>query len=421
MPFDVDALRSAFPSLSSGIAHFDGPGGTQTPLVVGEAIARAMTSPTSIRGTGVASERNAEATVQGFRRAYADLLGAEPSGIVHGRSATQLTYDFARHLAKTWSAGDEIVVSRLDHDANVRPWLQAAESAGATVRWLEFDASTGEITDESVARAITGRTRLVAVTAASNLIGTEPEVRALADRAHEVGALVWIDGVHFTAHESVDVAALGADFFVCSPYKFFGPHCGVLAADPALLESIHPDKLLPSTDVVPERFEFGTLPYEQLAGATAAVDFLAGIAGGDTAGAGHAEAGSAPSRREAILASMAATHAHESGLRARLEESLLAIPGLTLHSRAARRTPTLYVTIEGRRMRDLTVHLAELDVLAPTGHFYALEAFQSMGLDADTAGLRIGLAAYTSDDDVERLLAGMRSFVEDGAVAAVSA
>ena len=394
MAFDLSAFRSEFPSLSSGIAHFDGPGGTQTPRAVAEATARAMMSPTSIRGTGVASERNSEAAVQAFRRAYGDLLGVPPEGIVHGRSATQITYDFSRHLARGWSAADEIVVSRLDHDANVRPWIQAADDAGATVRWLEFDPASGEITDDSLAAAITDRTRLVAVTGASNLIGTQPDVRRIADAAHGVGALVYVDAVHLAAHEVVDREALGADFVVCSPYKFYGPHCGVLGADPALLDSIHPHKLLPSTDVVPERFEFGTLPYEQLAGATAAVDFIAAIAGG-------------VDRRQALADSLAECHAHETVVRESLEAELLALPGLTLHSRAQKRTPTLYVTVEGRDMRELSACLRTVDVLAPAGDFYAVEAARTLGV----TGLRIGLAAYTSPDDVDRLLTGMRDFL----------
>ena len=399
MPFDLSAFRAEFPSLSAGIAHFDGPGGTQTPRVVAEAIAGAMTAPTSIRGSSVQSERNAEATVQAFRSAFSDFLGAPASGIVHGRSATQLTYDFSRHLAKRWAPGDEIVVSRLDHDANIRPWIQAADAVGATVRWLEFDPATADLTEQSIDDAITPRTRLVAVTAASNLLGTQPAVRRISDRAHAVEALVWVDAVHYAAHEVVDAAALGADFVVCSPYKFYGPHCGVLGASTELLESIRPDKLLPSTDAVPERFEFGTLPYEQLAGATAAVDFIASIAPGD-----------APDRRSALSASMAATHDHESRLAAQLETALRAIPGLTLHSRADRRTPTFYFTVDGSRMPELAAHLATLDVLAPAGHFYAIEAMRALGLATDP-GLRVGLAGYTSDEDVDRLLDGIRSFL----------
>ncbi|MEZ5189612.1 MAG: aminotransferase class V-fold PLP-dependent enzyme [Schumannella sp.] len=183
-------------------------------------MSRTLLGPLSNRGTTGRSESNAEDAVLAFRSAYADLLGADPRGVVYGRSATQLCYDFSRHLAKTWVPGDEVVVSRLDHDANVRPWVQAAERAGATLRWLEIDPATADIDPASVDAAITDRTRLVAVTAASNLLGTMPHVRAIADRAHEVGALVYVDGVHYTAHEFVDVAELGADLFMCSPYKF---------------------------------------------------------------------------------------------------------------------------------------------------------------------------------------------------------
>ncbi|HEV2797534.1 MAG TPA: aminotransferase class V-fold PLP-dependent enzyme, partial [Nocardioides sp.] len=230
MPFDVAAFRTEFPSLDSGIAHFDNPGGTQTPRVVGEAIARTLTGPLSQRGAATVSQRNAEDSVAGFRSAIADLVGGTPEGVVHGRSATALTYDVSRTLSRTWSPGDEVVVCELDHDSNVRPWIQAAERAGAEVRWLRLDPGTGEL-DLSSLDSITDRTRLVAMTAASNLLGTRPPVATVAARAHEVGALVHVDAVHPAAHAAPDITAMGADFLVCSPYKFFGPHCGALVAD----------------------------------------------------------------------------------------------------------------------------------------------------------------------------------------------
>ena len=273
MGFDVQAVRKQFPALTEGAAHFDGPGGTQVPQCVADAVATALTSAVSNRGRSTMSERRADDMVHAGRAAMADLLGADPRGIVFGRSMTQLTYDFSRALAKTWQAGDEVVVSRLDHDADIRPWIQAAAARGVTVRWAEFDRRTGELNGADVAAVVSQRTRLVAVTAASNLIGTRPPVREIADIAHAVNALLYVDGVHYTPHSFVDVAALGADFFVCSPYKFCGPHLGALAARPELLETLAPDKLLASTDDVPERFELGTLPYELLAGTTAAVGF----------------------------------------------------------------------------------------------------------------------------------------------------
>ncbi|GAA1804129.1 cysteine desulfurase-like protein [Agromyces neolithicus] len=407
MAYDVAHIRSLFPSLESGWAQFDGPGGTQTPRAVGEAVASVLTGPLSNRGTTGESEERAEAAVHGFRLAMADLVNGHPRGIVHGRSATQLTYDFSRMLSRGWGERDEVVVTRLDHDSNVRPWVQAAERVGATVRWVDFDPETGELATGAVEAALTDRTRLVAVTAASNLIGTMPDIPAIAAATHAVGALLYVDGVHYTAHELPDVAALGADFFTCSPYKFLGPHCGVLAAAPELLETLMPDKLLPATNAVPERFEFGTLPYELLAGVTAAVDVLAGLA---SAGAATGESDVPRSRRTRLSASYAALHEHEDVLRARIEAGLGELPGATIWSRAARRTPTLLTTFAGHEASDITKRLAEGRVLAPSGNFYALEAARRLGL-ADAGGLRIGLAPYTDADEVDRLLDGLATAI----------
>lgn len=400
MTYDIAAIRSHFPALAAGTAHFDGPGGTQTPQPVVEAIADALSQPLSNRGRITLGERNAEALVTGARRAMADLLGADPSGIVFGRSATQLAYDFSRTLARSWSPGDEVVVTRLDHDANIRPWVQAAEQAGATVRWAEFDPATGELTADDIRSVLSGRTRLVAVTAASNLIGTRPDIPEIARLAHEAGALVYADGVHHTAHTLVDLDALGADFFVCSPYKFLGPHHGVLAARPELLETLRPDKLLPSTDAVPERFELGTLPYEFLAGTTAAVDFLADRL--DTTATG--------TRRERLTAGFAALEDHEHVLRTQIDKGLAALDGVTVHSRAADRTPTVLLTFENHRTVDAYAFLAERGVQAPSGSFYAIEASRHLGL-GDTGGLRVGLAPYNDSQDVDRLLTGLSDFL----------
>jgi cysteine desulfurase family protein (TIGR01976 family) len=327
----------------------------------------------------------------------ADLLGADRGGIVFGRSMTQLTFDVARTLAATWSPGDEVAVSRLDHDANVRPWVIAAERAGATVRWIDFDADSTELTVDHVTAQLTDRTRLVAVTGASNLLGTCPDVAAFAGRVHAAGALLYVDGVHLTAHAPVDLQTLGADFYVCSPYKFYGPHCGVLAANPGLLSELHPDKLLPSSDSVPERFELGTLPYELMAGTTAAVDFIADLATDLAAGGGD--------RRARVLAGMDAAWQHEHRLRERIEAGLAELPGVTLHSRAARRTPTLLMTFADHSPREAYRFLAELDINAPAGTFYADEPARRLGLE--DGGLRVGLAVYSDDEDVDRLLAGL--------------
>ncbi|MEV8376271.1 cysteine desulfurase-like protein [Kribbella sp. NPDC056861] len=392
MSFDVEAVRKQFPALTEGAAHFDGPGGSQTPQVVADAVAATMVAALANRGQLTAAERRADEVVVGARQAMADLLGTDPGGIVFGRSMTQLTYDFARMLAKDWGPGDEVIVTRLDHDANIRPWVQAAEAAGATVRWLEFDPAASELDD--IAPLLSERTRLAAVTGASNLLGTRPELPALASLVHEAGALVYVDGVHLTPHAPVDAAY--ADFYACSPYKFFGPHCGVLSASPELLEGLHPDKLLPATNVVPERFEFGTLPYELLAGTTAAVDFLAGLGG---AGDG---------RRERLLSSLALLETHEDDLRADLETRLAAIDGITLHGHAERRTPTLLFSVAGWEPRAVAAKLAESGVNAPGGSFYALEASRHLGL-GDAGAVRAGLAPYTNQSDVDRLVEAVKT------------
>lgn len=393
--YDVEALREQFPALSQGAAHFDGPGGSQTPEVVARAVHDTLVAAIANRGSVTAAERRADETVLRCRHAVADLLGADPGGVVFGRSMTQLTYDMSRALAKSWQPGDEVVVTRLDHDANIRPWAQAAAAAGATLRWVDFAPGTGELSADAVAGQLSDRTRLVAVTAGSNLIGTRPDIPAIARLVHGVGALLYVDGVHYTAHVPVDVSAIGADFFACSPYKFMGPHCGIVAAAPRLLETLQPDKLLPSTDAVPERFELGTLPYELMAGTTAAVDLIAGL--------GAASADRLVDRRAAVLASMALVEDHEDRLRRRIESELQGMDGVTIWSRADVRTPTLLLTFDDRTAAEVYAALGQRGVNAPAGSFYAIEASRHLGL-GDAGGLRIGLAPYTNDDDVDRLL-----------------
>lgn len=399
MMYDISAIRAQFPALAAGIAHFDGPGGTQTPVPVIEAIKDALARPLANRGS-VLGERNAETIVVEARQAMADLLAADPSGIVFGRSATQLAYDFSRTLATTWAPGDEVVVTRLDHDANVRPWVQAAAHVGATVRWADFDPVTGELAPDDIRAVLSDRTRLVAVTAASNLLGTRPAIAEIAADVHQAGALLYVDGVHYAAHAVVDMDQMGADFFACSPYKFLGPHHGVLAGRPEVLETLRPDKLLPATNTVPERFELGTLPYELLAGTRAAVDFLAGLS---------SEAGG--SRRDRLVSAFAAIEEHEDTLRTRIEKELSALDRVTIHSRAAKRTPTLLLTLAGHSTTDAYRYLAERGVHAPSGSFYALEASRRLGL-GDTGGLRVGLAPYNNEDDVDRLVAGLSAFLQ---------
>ena len=392
--FDAEAVRACFPALDGGTAFFDGPGGSQTPTAVADAVRDAMLRPLSNRGHGTAAARNAETIVVECRAALADLLNADPDEVIFGRSMTALTFDLSRTLSAGWGPGDEVVVTRLDHDANVRPWVIAAAAAGATVRWADFDPDTSELPVASVAAQLTDRTRLVAITAASNLIGTMPDVRAVAELTHAAGALLYVDGVHYTAHGVVDVRELGADFFACSPYKFLGPHCGVVAGRADVLAELRPAKLLPSANRVPERFELGTLPYEVMAGATAAVDFLAGMTG------------AAGLRRERLVASLGALAAHEDGLRQRIESGLKSIGGVRVHSMAQRRTPTLLTTFERHDAGAISAALADRDVNAPAGSFYAYEAARLLGL-GDAGGLRIGLAPYNTASDVDRLLGAL--------------
>jgi cysteine desulfurase family protein (TIGR01976 family) len=394
VPYDIDAVRQHFPSLKEGAAHFDGPGGSQVPDVVGDIVRTILVGAISNRGSVTMAARRADLVVLDARAAMADLLGMEPTGIVFGRSMTQLTYDFSRTIAKGWVTGDEILVTRLDHDANVRPWLQAAARAGAIARWIDFDPATGELDMASLRDQLSERTKMVAVTAASNLIGTRPDVSEIGRLAREVGALTFVDGVHLTPHAPVDVSALGVDFYVCSPYKFLGPHCGVLASRPELLELLEPDKLLPSSDVVPERFELGTLPYELLAGTTGAVEFLANIAGGPG------------SRRERIATSMDLVETHEQGLFLELETRLSACAGVTLYGRAHRRTPTLLFSIDGVSSAEVSERLAALNINAPAGNFYALEASRRLGL-GEKGAVRAGLAPYSAREDVDRLVEGV--------------
>jgi cysteine desulfurase family protein (TIGR01976 family) len=353
-----------------------------------------MTGPLANQGTLTQAERNAEAAVDNARSAMADLLGSSPEGIFFGRSMTQITFDVARTLAQNWGPGDEIVASRLDHDANVRPWVRFAEQSGATLRWIEFDPTTGHLDISDVESVINERTKLVAITAASNLIGTRPDIPAISKAVHAVGGLLYVDGVHNTPHAVVDFAAMGADFYGCSPYKFFGPHIGVMTASPALLETLHPDKLLPSTEKVPERFELGTLPYELLAGITAAVDFIADMVPGTG------------SRRERIVASQTAADDHEHALNHRLREGLQAMDNVKLYSNARQKTPTELFSLAGINSERVYEFLAERKINAPADSFYAIECSRHLGLGDDGA-IRAGLAPYNNVDEIDRLLEGL--------------
>ena len=399
MTYDVNKIRAHFSALSTGLAFFDGPGGSQVPDVVGAAIAAAITKPISNRNVNTESEKNAEEYVLGFRKAVADLIDVDPRGVVYGRSWTQLSYDFSRTLAKNWGPGDEVVVSRLDHDSNIRPWIQAAEAVGATVRWAEFDVETSELTVAAVEAVLSSKTKLVAITGAGNTIGTRPDLKAIGVAVHKVGALFYVDGVHLTPHAAISAKDIGADFYGFSFYKLMGPHCAALAASPELLETLSNDKLLPATNIVPERFEFGTLPYEIMAGCIAAVDFIAEMAPGNGV-----------TRREKIVNSMNALEKYEDELLEYLESSVAALPGVTMYGHAKHRTPTIYFSFAGHDSVGIYKAMALKSVTLPASNFYALEVSRKLGL-GDAGALRAGLAPYSTKDDVDRLIAGLKELI----------
>lgn len=393
MPFDVARVRGLFPTLGDGYIHLDGPAGTLIPESVARAVSAALRVPLSNRHGPFPSSARSDALVDAARRAFADLVGADPAGVILGPNMTTITYGLSRALAKTWKVGDEVVVSRLDHDANVRPWLAAAKSAGAIVRWAEVDIETCELPEWQYDELITPRTQLVAVTAASNAVGTRPDVRAIADRAHQVGALVHVDGVHATPHLPIDVQELGADFFATSAYKWGGPHVSATIAAPATLDRLAPDKLVPAPNNVPDRFETGTPAFELMAGLVAAVDHLASL--DDTA---------TGSRRDRVRASMAAVERYERAVFGRLETGLRSLLHVTMLGSPRLRAPTVSFTVDGWKPRAVTEELARRGICAWDGDYYAYELMESLGVGELGGAVRVGLVHYNTGHEVDRLL-----------------
>jgi cysteine desulfurase family protein (TIGR01976 family) len=420
MPLDIAAVRAAYPGLAEGYAQFDGAGGTLVAEPVAAAVAAALRTSIGNRTDAFATGRRAEEIITKARAAVGDLLGADPTGVFFGSSATSITYLISRTLSAGWGPGDEVVVSRLDHDANVRPWVQAAERSGATLRWAEFDPATGELPPDQYHDLVNERTKLVAFTAGSNAIGTVPAVRTIADIAHAVGSLVYIDGVHATPHRPVDVSALGADFYMTSVYKWSGPHIATCAADPALLERLHPEKLAPSSNAVPDRFEFGTLSFELLAGVTAAVEHLASLAElGRAAGIDAATVasrdqtgGATGGRRARLLRSMSAVAEYEQALFADLIAGLSGIPEVKMCAAPADRCPTVAFRV-GDQLPAQTSHaLGEQGICVYDGDYYAYEYFTRMGLRDTGGAVRAGVYHYNSATDVARLLDAVAGLVK---------
>lgn len=397
MPLQIDSVRAAYPGLAEGFRHFDAAAGSLVAKPVADAAHAVLTGAVANRSTAFEPGRRAIRIVAEARAAVADLVGGEAEGVVFGASATALTYLVARTIARSWVPGDEVVVSRLDHDANIRPWVQVAEDAGATVRWAEFDPATGELPTGQYAELVTERTRLVAVTAASNAIGTRPAVAEISRLARSVGAWCYVDGVHATPHQPVDVRELGADFYVTSAYKWSGPHLAACVADPATWAGLHPQKLRPSSDAVPERFEHGTPSFASLAAVTAAVEHLAGL---DAAATG--------TRRERLVRSMTAVEEYERGLFDELVAGLAAIPSVWLCPAPQDRCPTVSFRIGGQDPARTSAALGEQGICAFSGDYYAYEYFTAMGLRDTGGAVRAGIYHYTSAEDVARLLDAVR-------------
>ncbi len=344
-----------------------------------EAMREWMESGRSANHGGVFAAAHAtDALVADTRGSVAGLLGAQPESVVFGPSMTALTIRFSAAVGRALSPGDEIVCTRLDHDANVRPWLITAERAGASVVFADPDPATLELPAAAIERVLGERTRWVAVTAASNACGTVPDLPGIVAAAHRVGARVFVDAVHAAAHRPIDVAALECDALACSAYKWFGPHVGVLWARPELLAKLTPDKLRPSSDAIPDRWELGTLPFEALAGVRAAADYV-GAAG------------------------WPAVRAHEDALLGLLLAGLGEMPGVRIHGAAADRTPTVMFTVDGLAAEQVATALAERQVAVWHGNYYAYELFTHLGLEPGGA-VRAGIAHYNDAQDVERLL-----------------
>jgi len=380
----VETIRSRFPALErrhngAPVAYFDGPGGTQVPQPVVDAISDYLLHHNANTHWAYPTSIETDALIEAARAALADFLGGRPSEIAFGANMTTLTFHLGRALGRRWSQGDEIVVTELDHHANVDPWRQLAKERGLSVKAVPFRAATGQLEMDALAAALSPRTRLVAIGAASNALGTINDVRRVADMAHAAGALAFVDAVHYAPHALVDVTALSADFLACSAYKFYGPHIGVLWGRQALVEALELPKLQPAPESSPESLETGTQNHEGIVGAAAAVDFLASLAEGPTR-------------------------------RARLEGAFKALDGVSVYgpSPGEPRTPTVSFTLRGVPSDDVARALAERAIFVSNGDFYATTAVLRLGHAADGV-VRAGCACYTTLDEVERLLDGVRT------------
>jgi cysteine desulfurase family protein (TIGR01976 family) len=410
MSIDVGALRARFPSLAltqndRPFVYFDGPGGTQVPDTVIDAVVHYYRETNANHEGAFLTSRRSDEVVAEAHQALADFVGAAtPDEIKIGPNMTTLTLHLSRSILATMEPGDEIVVTALDHNANIDPWRTAARDRGVTVRTIDVRPDDLTLDQASIAAVIGPRTRLVAVGYASNAVGTINPVTEIARRAHAVGAWIFVDAVHWGPHGPIDVQALDVDFLACSVYKFFGPHLGVLYGRRELLESLPSYKIKPASD----RYETGTGTYELFGGATAAVDYLADI--------GRELDPSATDRRAALLVAMSAIRDYELDLWARLARGLREIRGLRLWgiddpARSGERTPTAAVTIEGHTPASLAAALGDAGIATWNGDFYARDLVERLGAPVGDGFLRIGLVHYNTAEEVDRLLGELERIV----------
>lgn len=397
---DLPNIRSQFPALARGEVFLDNPGGTQVPEAVIDAVAAYYRHHNANLGGAFRTSQDSERIFDEARQAMADLLRS-PSReqIVFGQNMTTLTFHLTHAMASHFGPGDEILVTRLDHDANISPWVRMAETRGAAIRRVPFDPTDCTLQLDALDELLTERTKLFAMGYASNAVGTINPVQELCRRAREVGAWTFVDAVQYAPHGLIDVQELGCDFLACSAYKFFGPHIGILWGRQDLLETFDVDKVRPAKNRVPDRYETGTLNHEGIAGTLAAVDYLASLAPGPDPGAG---------RRTRLEHSLTAMEASERELCGVLLDTLEALPGvrirgITDRERMAERVPTVAITVDGKHPRAVAEHLGRDDIFVWDGDYYAVDVIDDLGLREAGGMVRIGLAHYNDQSDIERL------------------
>lgn len=401
---DLSWIRAQFPALTQTVnghpaVFFDGPGGTQVPQRVIDAVADYLIRHNANTHGAFATSRRTDETIDAARAAMAAFLGCAADEVVFGPNMTTLTFAISRAFGRDIRPGDEIVLTRLDHDANVAPW-KALEAQGAVIRMVDIDTEECTLDMADMAQAIGPRTKLVAVGYASNAVGTINDVATITRMAHAVGALVYIDAVHYAPHGPIDVQALDCDFLACSPYKFFAPHMGVVYGKREHLARLRPYKVRPASDDIPDRWETGTKNHEGLAGVTAAIEYLAELG---------QRIEPVTTRRAALVQAMEAIKAYERGLSEQLIAGLLAIPGLTFYGISDpacfdMRTPTVAVRLAGRTPRELAEALGQRGIFCWDGNYYAINLTERLGVEADGGMLRIGLVHYNTAEEIDLLL-----------------